>query len=144
MESESWRWIWLACAVIFGIGEIFTAGFFMLPFAGGAVVAFILAWFKVAAVIQLVVFLVVSVLALIGLRRVAARSSRKGHAVGANRYLDKRAVVLEKIDRVAATGRVRMDTELWRATTDGDPIEEGTEVRVVEVRGTRLVVKPQQ
>ena len=34
------------------------------------------------------------------------------------------------------------ETEIWRATTEGDPIAEGTEVRVVDVRGARLVVDP--
>ena len=49
----------------------------------------------------------------------------------------------ETVDRVAGTGRVRMDTESWRATTPLDEsIEPGVEVRVVEVTGARLVVEP--
>jgi membrane protein implicated in regulation of membrane protease activity len=41
------------------------------------------------------------------------------------------------------TGAVKMGTEDWRATTDrDDEIAAGTVVRVVEVRGTRLVVEP--
>ena len=140
METEWWRWIWLGVTAIFGIGEIFTAGFFMLPFAVGAVVAFILALLGVDPAIVLTVFLVVSVLTLVLFQRLVRQGDQRQHPVGANRYAGRRVLVLERVDRVSGTGRVRLDTEIWRATTDGDPIEEGAEVRVVEMRGTRLVV----
>ena len=35
---EDWL-LWLILAVIFGVGEIATLGFFLAPFAGGAAVA---------------------------------------------------------------------------------------------------------
>jgi membrane protein implicated in regulation of membrane protease activity len=143
MDNEWWRWIWLGVAAIFGLGEIFTAGFFMLPFAGGAVVAFVLSLLDVAPAIVLPVFLVTSVLILIIIQRLVQRGDEKIVLVGANRFIGRRVLVLERIDRVAGTGRVRLDTENWRATTDGDPLEPGTEARVVEMRGTRLVVVPE-
>jgi membrane protein implicated in regulation of membrane protease activity len=143
MEAEWWRWIWLGVTAIFGIGELFTAGFFMLPFAVGAVVAFILALLGVEPAIVLTVFLVVSVLTLVLFQRLVRQGDQRQHPVGANRYVGRRVLVLERIDRVSGTGRVRLDTETWRATTDGDPIAEGAEVRVVEMRGTRLVVTPE-
>jgi membrane protein implicated in regulation of membrane protease activity len=53
------------------------------------------------------------------------------------------AIVLEPINRREGTGSVRMETEQWRATTDGDTeIPVGEEVVIKEVRGTRLVVEP--
>jgi membrane protein implicated in regulation of membrane protease activity len=40
-------------------------------------------------------------------------------------------------------GRVRVERDEWRAETDSDdPIPLGTEVEVLAVRGTRLVVTP--
>ncbi len=39
VENETWRWLWTGLAVVMGIGEIFTAGFFLLPFAIGAAAA---------------------------------------------------------------------------------------------------------
>ena len=143
MDNEWWRWIWLGVAAVFGIGEIFTAGFFMLPFAAGAVVAFVLAWFDVAPAIVLPVFLVTSVVVLIIIQRLVRRGDRTVVPVGANRFVGRQVLVLERVDRVAGTGRVRLDTESWRATTDGDPLEPGAEARVVEMRGTRLVVVPE-
>ncbi len=142
MDEELWRWIWLGAAAVFGIGEIITAGFFLLPFAAGAAVAAILAFLDVAPAIQGIVFIAVSVLALIWLRRYAAQGDERQPAVGANRFAGETAFVLEPVDRISGEGRVRMATETWRATTDGDPIPAGAEVRITEVRGTRLVVEP--
>ena len=142
-DTELWRWIWVGAFVVLGIGEMVTAGLFMLPFAIGAAAAAALAWFNVVVWLQLLVFLVVSVGALWGMRKFAWRSSEPSFAVGAKRYANAAATVTESIDRVAGTGRVRMDTEQWRATTDlDDVIEAGTEVVVVEARGARLVVEP--
>ena len=141
-DIEMWRWIWIGVAIVLGIGELLTAGLFMLPFAIGAVAAGILAFFNVPVWLQILVFIVTSIAALFGLRRFA-REDQPLHSVGAKRFVDARAMVTEPIDRLANTGRVRMQTEVWRATTDLDQeIDAGTEVRVVEVRGARLVVEP--
>ncbi len=141
MDEELWRWIWVGLAFVLGVGEILTAGFFILPFAVGAVVAAILAWIGAAIGVQWGAFLVVSVAALIYMRRFVP-SKEDQLPVGANRFDGARAVVLETVDDHAGTGRVRMDTEEWRAVTNGPVITEGTPVRVVGVRGSRLVVEP--
>lgn len=142
-DIEMWRWVWLGSAVVLGIGEMVTVGMFMLPFAIGAAVACILAFFNIAVWIQLLAFLVVSIAALWGLRRFATRESEPTHAVGAKRYVGATGTVVEPVDRLAGAGRVRVETELWRATTDLDAvIPAGAEVRVVNVRGARLVVEP--
>jgi membrane protein implicated in regulation of membrane protease activity len=143
MDNEIWRWIWIGAAAIFAVGEMFTAGFFMLPFAFGAVAAIPLAWMGVNDVVQLVVFLGVSIVSLLVIQRMVKKDDENQPAVGANRFRESTGVVIEDIDRVAGVGRVRVDAENWRATTDGDPIPTGTPVRVVAVRGTRLVVEPE-
>ncbi|HEX9644301.1 MAG TPA: NfeD family protein [Acidimicrobiia bacterium] len=140
---ETWRWVWIVAAAVLGIGEMLTAGLFMLPFAIGALAAGVLAFFNVVIPVQVTVFIVTSIAALWGLRRFATRDSEPQHPVGAKRYSDARATVTEAINRREGTGRVRLDTELWRATTEIDEtIQPGTEVRVVDVRGARLVVLP--
>ncbi len=142
-DIEVWRWIWIIGAAALGVGEMLTAGFFLLPFAIGAVAAAILAFANVVVPVQIGVFIGASILALWGMQRFAWRERETVHPIGAKRYVDARATVTETVDRVAGTGRVRMDTESWRATTTLDEsIEPGTEVRVVEVTGARLVVEP--
>lgn len=142
-DIELWRWIWLGAAVVLGIGEMVTAGLFMLPFAIGALAAALLAFFNIDVWVQITAFLLVSVAALWGMRKFAWREGEPSHPVGAKRYEDAIGTVTETVDRVAGTGRVRVETEHWRATTDLDAtIATGTEVQVVDVRGARLVVEP--
>lgn len=141
MDNEIWRWLWTGLAVVLAIGEAFTAGFFLLPFAIGGAVAAILAWLDVSAVWQWIAFFVVSISTLVYLQRFIRRQDlRDTRAIGANRYLGMPAIVLERIDPAAGTGRVRVETEEWRATSGGEVIEPGAPVTIVKVRGTRLVV----
>jgi len=141
MDNELWRWVWIAAAFVFGVGEVFTAGFFILPFAVGAVVAALLAWLNVAVGAQWAAFLVVSALSLMGLRKLAPADDPQP-SVGANRLIGSLGKVLEAVEPIHDQGRVKVETEEWRATTDTARIEEGTTVTVISVRGTRLVVEP--
>ena len=143
VDAEQWQWIWVGAAVLLGIGELLTAGFFLLPFAVGAAAAAVLAFMGVGFPLQLVTFVVISVVFLAVLQRFARQEQSDGtEPAGGGRYHGKSAIVLEPINRVAGTGSVRMETEQWRATTDGDDvIPVGEEVVIKEVRGTRLVVE---
>jgi len=142
MSSEAWLWFWIGAAVFLSVAEIFTAGFFMLPFGIGAAAAAVMAFFEAGEVAQLIVFIVVSAVSLFLLKRFVRIGDAVQHNVGANRFVGKQARVIETIDPTTGVGRVRMETEDWRATTDGGTIDAGTEVSVLEVRGTRLVVEP--
>ncbi|GIU92705.1 MAG: hypothetical protein KatS3mg011_1611 [Acidimicrobiia bacterium] len=141
-ELGVWRWLWTLFALGMGIGEIFTAGFFLLPFAIGSAAAALLAWLGVAVLAQWLVFFGVSLIALVYLRRFIDRQdSGVQPRVGANRWIDARGVVLEDIDPDGARGLVRVEGEEWRAVSDR-PIPAGSRVVVREVRGARLYVVP--
>lgn len=144
-DVQFWLWLWVGAAVVLGIGEMVTAGFFLLPFAIAAVVSAILALLNVHPLIQLVAFAVFSVLSLIAIRRFAKQEEDIMYPVGAKRYVDARGSVTETIDPFTGAGRIRVETEEWRATTDlNQSIEVGTPVIVLEVRGSRMVVEPAQ
>jgi membrane protein implicated in regulation of membrane protease activity len=143
IDNESWRWIWVAATLLLGFGEIVTAGFFMLPFAIGAAVAAVLAFVGVEPIIQLLVFIGVSVVGLLVLQRFVRRADEHQPTMGSNRMVGQQGRVIEAIDPATGIGRVRVETEDWRATADGhDTLVEGTPVRVTGIRGTRLVVEP--
>jgi inner membrane protein len=141
LDNETWRWIWVAATLILGFGEIVTAGFFMLPFAVGALVAAVLAWVGVAPVVQLLVFIVVSTVALFVLQRFVRGADEHQPPMGSNRMVGQTGRVIEPIDSATGVGRVRVETEDWRATTDGPGLAVDTTVRVIGIRGTRLVVE---
>ena len=141
VDTEVWRWLWTILAVVLGIGEILTAGFFLLPFAVGAAAAAVLAWIGAAVLAQWLVFFGVSIFALAYLRKYIVRQDEGDQPrVGANRWVGEMGMVLEDIDPHTGTGMVRILNEEWRAKALA-PIETGTRIVVTEVKGTRLVVE---
>jgi len=143
---EVWRWIWLATAATFALGELAAAGtFFLFSFAIGAALACVAAFAGVAVGWQWVIFVAVSGLALGVLRPLGRRLDRDlaESAVGANRWVGRVGVVIADIPPGPhATGLVRLEREEWRAEHEGDAtIPAGTPVLVTRVAGTRLVVR---
>ncbi len=136
-------WVWAAVAVLFFIAEVFTAGFFLVAFGIGALAAVVLALFNVSVVWQLVAFIAVSLVALAVLRPFARRvQAHVANPGGIDRVIGKQAVVLEEINPLLASGRVRIEREEWRAdSTEGVTIPKDEVVHVVGVSGTRVLVK---
>jgi len=119
----------------------------MISFAAGAALAAVAALLDASVALQWGVFVLGSAAALLVLvpigRRLAASESDEAHE-GATRQVGRVAVVLEDIPAgTHDTGLVRLERQQWSAETDDDvAIAKGTEVEVIAVRGTRLVVAP--
>ena len=142
VDNDLWRWLWTIFAIVMGIGEIFTAGFFLLPFAIGAASAAILAWAGTAVLAQWLVFFGISIVSLAYLRRFITRQDEAEQPkVGANRWVGLEGIVLEAIDPDSGAGMVKVATEEWRATAT-QPIPKDARIVVGEVRGARFVVEP--
>ena len=131
-------------AALFIVGEIFTAGFFLLCFGIGAIAAGLLALAGVGMAGQLGVFVIISFVAFLASRRFAARVSKpQPPGIGADRFTGKRGIVLKEINRAQNTGMVRIDRDEWRAESENEEnIAKDAEVEVTGVIGTRLIVKP--
>jgi membrane protein implicated in regulation of membrane protease activity len=140
---EGWLF-WLLVAVIFGIGEIATTGLFLGPFAIGAALAVLVDAVGAPFVVDLAVFLVVSVVVLAALRPVARRHMRQPARLrtGTAALVGHTARVLERIDNDADLGQIRLDGEVWRARAfdDDEVFEPGARVQVIEIRGVTAVV----
>lgn len=147
-QSAVWVLIWLAAAVVFGIGEMLLAGsFFLLPFAGGAVLAAVIAAVVPGVLWSWLAFIVGSIATFFGMRPFAQRLQDNApdvEGIGANRLIGAIGVVLAPIPATpGVAGMVKVGTEEWRADTPpGVAVSAGTKVRVLEVLGTRLLVEP--
>ena len=145
-SAETWRFIWLALAVVLAIGEIAVAGtFFLLPFAAGAGLAAVTAFAGLSPAASGAVFVAASTASFALMFPLRRRLDSQGHAaVGAHRWVGKEAHVLEEIPGGAgSTGLIRLDREQWRAESlTGAPIRAGSTVLISRVAGTRLVVLP--
>ena len=142
MPTNLW-WVWILIAAIFVVAEIFTAGFFILWFGIGAAIAGVLALLGARIAWQWLAFVIISALLFAVSRRFAERFTKKQPpGVGADRFVGKIGVVLEDIDNINNTGRVRIDKDEWRADSETEEaIAKGTRVVVTRLDGTHLVVK---
>ncbi|HYY64002.1 MAG TPA: NfeD family protein [Gaiellaceae bacterium] len=137
--------LWLIAAVLLAIGELLTPGMFFLgPVALAAVGAAITAGVGAGIVLQLIVFIAVSVASLAFLRPIA-RSHVHMPALtrtGTAALVGKKALVLQQVD--ANGGRVRIGGEEWsaRAFFDEQTLEAGSRVEIAKIEGaTALVFK---
>ena len=147
MDPGSWQWIWLIATAFFVVGEIATPGsFFLLPFGVGSALATVLAFAGVGEGWQWTVFLIASLAALAGLRPLARRlnAAEQPARVGATRLIGAVGVVVEELGGDSSRlGSVRIGREDWHAETpDGTHIAAGIQVEVIEIEGTRAVVRP--
>lgn len=139
-----WFWVWLVLAAILIVAEIFTAGFFMLPFGIGAAVAAGLAFVDVPTIWQWGAFFAVSAVSLLGLRRFADHVTHDSpEGVGADRLIGLHGIVIEAVEPSDGRGRVRVQREEWRAdSSEHTTIPKGARVTVERISGAHLVVRP--
>ena len=135
--------VWVLLAVAFAGVELFTPGLFIAALlVVPAVAAGLLAALGASAVVQLLVFVVGSAAAVLFVRPIARSHIRMPPQLrtGAAALVGARATVLERVDDTS--GRVRIGGEEWsaRAYLDGQVIEPGTRVEVVEIKGATALV----
>ena len=134
--------VWLGVAAVMAVVEALSFGLVTLWFVVGALVAFVAGILGATMAVQIVVFLVVSVVCLVALRPVFVKYRDRGKREEPT-HIGQTAVVVEGIDTEALTGRVETpDHMTWAAVSaDGTPIPEGVVVRVVGQQSVKLVVE---
>ena len=135
---------WLILFVVLLVIEIFTMGLTTVWFAGGALVAFVLAFAGLGLPVQIIVFLLVSILLLVLTRPIAIKFfNQERQKTNADSLIGQRAVVLETIDTLHGTGRVEVNGMEWSAKVEDATavIEAGTVVSIEGIQGVKLIVK---
>ena len=137
------EWVlWLIAAVVFAVGEVLTMGFFLAPFAAGALVAALVAAAGGSTVVAGIAFLAVSSVAFLGIRPIARRhlnlpvQLRTGTAA----LVGRSGTVVEHV--TADGGAVRIDGEVWTARPydEDESFEPGQRVQVLQIRGATALV----
>lgn len=138
---------WLAVLIVLLVIEIATLGLTTIWFAGGALVACVAALLHASIWVQIVLFLVVSVLLLLFTRPVAVRYMNKNRTkTNVDSMAGKEAVVTEDIDNLKAQGVVQVNGLEWtaRAENNQDVIPKGSVVEVTRVDGVKLIVRKRE
>lgn len=138
---------WLAVLIVLLLVEIATLGLTTIWFAGGALVACVAALLHASIWVQIVLFLVVSVLLLLFTRPAAVRYMNKNRTkTNVDSMAGKEAVVTEDIDNLKAQGVVQVNGLEWtaRAENNQDVIPKGSVVEVTRVDGVKLIVRKRE
>ena len=135
--------MWLIAIIVFLILEAVTYQFICIWFAGGALGALIACGLVAGLTVQITVFLLLSALLLVCTRPFVKKLTfGKITKTNVDDVPGKLAQVIEKIDNVAATGRVKLGAMEWAARSEDDSvIEIGEIVEAIEVSGVKLIVK---
>ncbi len=142
--GEYMVWVWLALLVLFIITEIATVQLTTVWFAGGALIAMLLAAFGVKSIfVQIAVFLVISVALLIATRPIVKKHiNKKSQPTNADRNIGQKAVVTEEINNLLGKGAAKIAGTEWTArSASDDVIPVGATVTVVRIDGVKLIVE---
>lgn len=134
--------IWIAAIVIFGVVEAATVGLVSIWFVIGSVAGLITAVLGGPIWLQVVMFFIVSIAALIATRPLVRKLGKKGEvATNADRVLGGTARVTETIDNTIPSGEVYIDGKTWTARSQsGAVIAPETLVTVIRLEGVKLYV----
>lgn len=136
---------WAAAIVVFAVAEGVTAQLVSIWFVVGSVAALIAALCDASPVVQVIIFIAVTVLALVITRPLVKKYIRpKKEYTNADRVIGQVGIVSEDINNISATGQVKADGKIWTArSSDGSIIPESSEVIIERIEGVKLIVTKQ-
>ncbi len=133
--------VWFIIIIVAAVIEVLTMDLTSLWFSLGALVAFILGIAGIDWVVQVIVFVVVTVILLLSVRPLAKRYFRT-NIVGTNadRLVGKIATCTSEIP-VGERGEVKVEGKYWSAISTSDQaIEVNEKVEVLSIEGNKLIV----
>ena len=138
--------IWLIIAAVCGLIEAATMGLTTIWFTGGAIIASVVAMARFSVLVQVIVFLVVSVLLIYFTRPLAKKKLKVGNEkTNVDALAGKEAIVTQTIQPFGA-GQAKVDGLTWTAVAKEAhaTIESGTTVVIDRVEGVKLIVSPSE
>lgn len=138
-----WQW-WLIASGIFFIGEIMTVGFLLFWFGMASLISMVVSFFTSNLVIQMVVFLVSSVILILATKPFVKKfMNKKNIATNAYSLIGKTGLVIQEIDNVKGIGQIKVGGEVWSAQSeDNSVIPVNTEIELTKIDGVKAIVKP--
>ncbi|MCT4632332.1 MAG: NfeD family protein [Firmicutes bacterium] len=133
--------IWLGIAIAFGIGELMTFGLTSIWYAIGALAAMFAALIHLPAIVQVVVFLVVTIILLYFTKPIALKYLKIGSVkTNIQELYGKEGIVTKEISE-HSYGQVKVDGKIWTAKSlSNETIEKDTLITVNDIEGVKLIV----
>ena len=138
------QFVWMVLLILFVVVECITVGLVSIWFAAGSLAAFIVSLLHGPLWLQIILFLVVAIAALILTRPLVKKHlNAQVKPTNADRIIGMACRVTEDIDNIAATGAVSVQGKTWTARSKtGQPFKTGDLVRAVAIEGVKLIVIP--
>lgn len=136
--------IWLIVFVVCIVAEIISMGLTTIWFAGGALVATVVAAIGAPLWLQIAVFAVVSLVLLYFTRPIAVKYFNKDRVkTNAESLVGKQAIVISEVDNLQGIGQVTVGGQEWsaRTTEEGITLPVGSVVVVRAISGVKLMVE---
>lgn len=143
--QDKMLFIWLLLLILFIIVELATMGLTTIWFAAGALVAALTAAVNAPLVVQVGLFLVVSIVLLLFTRPLAVRFFNKERIkTNVESLVGRQAIVISEIDNLEGIGQVTVGGQEWsaRSLDENGKIPVGTVVFVRAINGVKLLVEP--
>ena len=140
--GNSMNIVWLVAMIALLILEFSTVSLTCIWFALGALAALIAGLCNAPVWLQVVWFLIVSVLALIATRPLVKKYvNGKTTPTNADMLMGQTCVVMEPISNLSETGAVKIGGKVWTARSDdGTVFAPGERVIAVRIEGVKLIV----
>lgn len=136
----TWLWFWVAVA--FAVIEAVTLGIVSIWFAIGALVAMLFAFVIDSFLVQLLIFLAVSLILVAATRKVAVEKLKIGQTkTNVDELIGQEAVVVKEI-KPHAPGEVKINGKVWRAVSESHQSYKVNEiVTVLRIEGVTIFTK---
>lgn len=132
--------IWLIAFLVLLFIEMITVNLVTIWFAIGSLAALITTMITDNTTIQIGVFIVVSVIALLVTKPIVKKlRKRKIIPTNLDRVIGKEGVVTKDISK-NSYGEVKVGGSVWTATSK-EKIEKDSQIRVLKIEGVKLVVE---
>ena len=135
---------WVVVLVVAVVVEIISLGLSSIWFAGGALVALIIAALGGPIWLQVLLFLIVSFLLLIFTRPIAVKYFNKDRVrTNAESIVGKQGIVVSELNNLRGLGQVSVNGQEWsaRSADDDQVIYEGSVVEIVAISGVKLICR---
>lgn len=140
-------WIWFIFALVLLVIEIMTVGLTTIWFAAGAFIAGLTAGAGFNVLLQVAVFLAVSVVLLVFTRPWALHYlNRTRIRTNYEREIGKTIILTEDVDNVRQTGRAILEGKEWtvRSASDSIRMKKGDRAVVRSISGVKLIVEKEE
>ena len=144
---DNMLFVWLVLLIVFIVVELATMGLTTIWFAGGALLAAVSAVLHAPLVVQVALFLVVSIFLLCFTRPIAIKYFNKDRIkTNVESMVGRQAIVISEVDNLEGIGQVTVGGQEWtaRSVDDNQKIAVGTVVLVRAISGVKLIVAPRQ